>query len=1034
MVNGGNPTGRPMWQSLVRPHRGLFYLSISNTPDRTIARVMTRNWSHRVGLAAGNGNAFLVYKRSVQFGSVARKRLFLEQFRWQGADVRLVPVFTDTDGDPEPIEIPLQALGYRQESGYYLWAGFSSARNRLIVLTQAVPTAPASNLQHLVLLSGDPGADLRDPASWEATTLDIGGYDLDARIDDDTQLSYIYRRAPYPMKLPLQLPPPLLPPGLTYDTETTQFVDPDVENFYNPLFMRQRDLVSGATALAYDDIPGGEHPKIQNLEPLYITADRLEAMVVVARRWRVFPFGTSPGNLILLPRHVRYQKRLLMRRPDGWRSGVLHEIGEGWLPRDFTYLRPNNRPPLVYVSDAAFLEGERWGFGLLPNLLPMYLVGFSEEPVEDTKRFRVDFMFHHSGREALTVSRYLIDPIGGSLDPQEVGVSVYDLNHGQIADPSELTPSGLAENQQFWPFTQEFSEDLVNSLALVLAHPNFTDIDNTIGGALRVDQNPLGVSFYAYNDLGETGGRVIFAENFPPPDPQPDTSKLFDLGQIVTSGAGVEEWVEITPPLKLPTYQSYFGLLGSLPSSINSMLEPMLDMLITETGGNVAPGEEHTIRRGDIEDFQDLLHSLIPFSDPVTSPSSPTPVASFRYKPEFAFAQTAVEFNASASDSTANPVSNVTWDFGDDTPTASGLVVHHIYDLDGAVNAETFEVKATVSYSGGANRTLTTEITVQPFLWDQLWEISDQLRERAQGEQDATVNTLRLNALKYDIRFLMDDGERDRVEFTLQDGHDFNVEFSGGENQGTILQEHQLRLRSQDIDLGGALGNLFSFDEFDVRFTYGRRYTPGILVSDQRFIHPLLQTIGAVDTTELVRSDETGPTVTALSAKPFGDTVLIPGRIEVDFSTTFTGFLVELVASAILAIGLVYLAGYLLGLWASFLAAVSSPYGWLVALILALIITIVLFFVIPAAIEGKVRREIRESLAAPETREMLDRSGLARYSGEGLAESMALKVIDQTDGLELDAEGFRSGRNRFRNQTWQWIVVTSGKARILIRK
>ena len=90
-------------------------------------------------------------------------------------------------------------------------------------------------------------------------------------------------------------------------------------------------------------------------------------------------------------------------------------------------------------------------------------------------------------------------------------------------------------------------------------------------------------------------------------------------------------------------------------------------------------------------------------------------------------------------------------------------------------------------------------------------------------------------------------------------------------------------------------------------------------------------------------------------------------------------------------------------------------------------------FVIPNAIEGVVEGNIRDALVEDNIKEALDKAKIAAFAGEGLGEAMALWAIEESAALHHDDGGGASGRNRFRNQTWQQIVVTDGKASILIR-
>jgi hypothetical protein len=203
-------------------------------------------------------------------------------------------------------------------------------------------------------------------------------------------------------------------------------------------------------------------------------------------------------------------------------------------------------------------------------------------------------------------------------------------------------------------------------------------------------------------------------------------------------------------------------------------------------------------------------------------------------------------------------------------------------------------------------------------------------------------------------------------------------------------------------------------------------------------------------------------TPNALAAKPVGAaTVSLNSRDDVQVQVELTplasvisfliGFvialnLIALVAGPLLAVLLVALGPAAIvavgiGSLAALVAlAISAGLGWL-------------FIQLAQAAVNWVANEIaRDQLSSQETLatigEALDEAGVMNYAGEGLAEAIAIKAIKEAiaDGHGVEPPTHEqpdpnnpgnirapSGRERFRPQFFETVVVGPGVCRILLR-
>ena len=220
------------------------------------------NWSRHVGLAAANEFIYVVYKRAEvpTDDDAPEAQLMLAKLQHSS---REHPTLVETF----PIPMPSYRAGtgvdleFKSKTpGFELWTGVDENRGHLHVVTQTLREDSCT----LTLMIGN--LDRLDrPNSWEYRDIDVGGYGLDVRRHDD-QLLFAYRKTAPVVTVPF---PPrgsmfFEPVGIPSSAES--------DHFYAPLQLAILDLASGDIERL--ELPGGEHPRIQSVNPLLVTVDR----------------------------------------------------------------------------------------------------------------------------------------------------------------------------------------------------------------------------------------------------------------------------------------------------------------------------------------------------------------------------------------------------------------------------------------------------------------------------------------------------------------------------------------------------------------------------------------------------------------------------------------------------------------------------------------------------------------------------------------------------------------------------------------
>jgi len=610
------------WKSREREHSRFDKLTYSTNSivGRVFDPLMQAPWSHRVGLAAGNGYVFLVYKRRIHIASGYLKTgLFIEGFLWdENAPGKLKPL------SEFPVQIPLEDMGIGQ-AGYYLWAGFSEPTNQLLILTQTVPDGSPS-APYLTLLSTSSYAqlqDLRQLGTWNTKRIDVGGFDFDAYLQD-TSLHILYRRTGHALQIPVSFPE-LGGWNIYYNTTESPLPSADV-NAYEPLTFRTLTLPEADTQVIVEGIPGGEHPQIQRIDPLLITADRVEAGSIRIDKWLLPPIFNVKESIFVKPMVSRSRKVLLRKVDNEWRTSLLMTIRDDMELRNQSY-RVNLGGEYVYNSQFDELIS-------IPDMttnvlhwmkpygqLPVHMTRYGRVPRE--KAIEIDLLHHDASYDGLIVSRWRFSENEAVSEANGDYFVSFDINHDQIPPSGSLVPPGIDENSQFSPFEVRSAAAYTRpDLNLILEGKT---VDNTMGGSLVAERGD-GVKFAAYTDLGDGGARVIFDDSLPVPDPKYPTGQKEEMDPASVEGprSSSDEWIDLlqTGDWENYTMTPFRNWLGS--GSMVSGLDGAIDTLFLLKGDP----SELELTPASTQQFQDdPLLSLTGNGKPIASGKPLPPVA-----------------------------------------------------------------------------------------------------------------------------------------------------------------------------------------------------------------------------------------------------------------------------------------------------------------------------------------------------------------------------------------------------------------------
>ena len=492
----------PRWELFEREHEPLAVAG--DTP----AAPVDWNWSDRVAVACSRTTVHVVYKRRVADGDEVVTAIVLERYQPQD------PSPGSTNHTLRLVDsrfVLNEAAALRLDIGRSLWAGCTT--DALIVLTQQRVTNPLDAAADYELTVRKLEFDETTGDDTSTTeTIGRGGYDLDAHLSGP-QLRAVFRPTPEAFRVPIGS---LIGAGRQLDS------GPGSDPFYVPLRLATVDVTT--LNVTSETLPGGEHPRIQRINPLIVTMDR-----------PLLDLSLDPPVLPLPPARPRVV----------WEEGRVDKIA--WLRDGAETFRGT-----LLTSDAQTIPRSHADLSAATHLFETrngrltHVAPFPFFPVQvlavfrDDKELTLDLL-HHRDFIGLFRTRIKADLADGALTVTDRAFEVWDIGHGQIGDPDALVPSADGETAQFLP-TEALP--LTASPGVILRRVR---ADNTMGGHLAADLTQDPVGFFAYSDLGDGGLRVIFAPDIPAlTDPPPiDDEKVLRPEQVTGPHLRCDEWIEL---------------------------------------------------------------------------------------------------------------------------------------------------------------------------------------------------------------------------------------------------------------------------------------------------------------------------------------------------------------------------------------------------------------------------------------------------------------------------------------------------------
>lgn len=1056
------------WRSWTRRHDAL-----ERAPRRP-DHIEQLGWSNRVGIGVAEGRVGLVYRR--RFNNSARGALWVDRLSFNANDQQFTP------DAAQPVRVPNAALGI-ERFGFSLWAGTHGST--LLIVAQAwfaaQPDAP-----RLVLLRVPLTADLTQAASWSVHDLDEGGYDCDARCVDG-RLSIIHRRSPGVLTLNLYLPiDPFFAPTLDVELSNLPDVAIPLETLLTPLTWLEVEATTGSVLTVDASLPGGEHPRLIGggaNTPVTYTVDRWTQIRFVLRL-----LGGAP-EIEFAYFHVT--KALVTRSEGFWRQGDLL-VNPCEFPRNLAELARAHRLVGLTPVGAGQLRLE------LATLFDLWPWRCLDEQVVEKGRQLV--LGHHDDHLGALVARtiYVVPDGDRKLAITPTGSTILDINRSPLADlmaPDERLP----ENAQFAPFNQrQAREQSPPPLQVIEPGRTGNTIGGLL--AAHHDEPTSFFAYVDMGDGGgrvcyDTGFTLQ-----PPGPPDPKELTLDMVPEPAETGrAWVTLTQDSLLDSELAGYlwAGRSSLASQLQEALDGLVG-LLSLLGLLQEGPLPGGGRVVLREGELAEqigslaqleltpgsaavLQEGLLTILPVAGPFRSAGDAPFEVAFRRSLALVFVGVPITFTAVRPDPEDETLT-FQWEFL--RPNAAGeLELFQTAEGPSATitfNAPTvpnlslpgpqpeeseITARLTVSNPEDVQSSAEARFAVSASLWADLWSGFAPFRLLPDNSMDFDedwslapgfeTRDASVALFKYRLRYLNDASfVGQRVVIDYRETHDTALRFRSGEGPRQGAVELHARLHSvipgsadnnsgePAVVLTGTMGAIFGavahVERLEMALRLVRRFTPGTTTSELRDGNARSELLAE---TRLFRPDLMLPN--ALNCKPVGPLSVEIDLIEPRVRLSLLAWVAGAVVPAIIALGLglpaLLVAGPLLvGLGLSVGAAISlAALGLVVSVIIAAGLGLLLMWLFEQFVfKPWVTGVIREQISAGITREQFARSGMLTHAGEGLAEALAVKLIEKAieDGYDVEPPQHR-GRNRFRPQFFETVVVAENgcKAKIRVR-
>jgi hypothetical protein len=1069
------------WPLHTRSHAPLRALTVA--PQQTLAFP----WSRRNGVAVDGDLAVIVFKR--ELGQDEPANLFLDVLAWSEADEAWLFV---TEQKPITVMLDPRCQGV----GLDVWAWLTGADLSIVVQTWTGEISfpgrpPPTPMPRLALIQStiDPAnlAALEDARAWKTTNLDRGGFDLDARFDKE-RIWVVHRRTAASMSLGFD------PTG---NRATVWMIDEARDNPFNideslfvaempPTVLVSCDPLSPGTRIESENLPSVEHPQLQRIDPLIVTGDRLRFVDISAnlddKQWR------------LAPRVQSTAKVAIWRGATDWRMEVIGPVEHSPWPLNLTMLAPSQS--MVGMRDgridfATMISPKPTYLWRFDVTLKGIEITFGREDRRIggivCDRFLIKPDLPTGGVEWIGMS--VLDIGHEQIALNAEGESAFPVEntqfHGLISGSTAREGGG----------TLEFFFPTVNTLGgLLVAHH---DAGHGLCGYVGMGDGGGRVIFDSKVEPIEPMVIESFKSLPPEVVSGPGgdgrawiTLEAADFVPGALPGYFVpysDMMRDLRPPedelMFLILYIPMELLLAHFrPRSLGGGLQQLLDVLpvadlLLNPATNASLDDLAAVTEFDLTEFQAntiqvSLGGMMPPGDPIRSANTQPFGARLMISPGLIQAESPITFRAQVADPTVT-ASAFTWTFS--PPPEFNLIT--TVDMSGAevVIAFPFEgewsVRLRVDATDGRQTEINRDLEVAPTLWQTIWN--------AYGEINAdprfTLGTTTLNLMRHRIEFrISPDGRRENVHIDYLPEHGAAFRFDAGveAQQGRTMLRLPVTLSSVDGTFTGLLGAAVTLRSATVQLNMERPFTLGVVTSDRRSFEVMRREMYAeIDSNsareadvETVRRFHFEPgraadmTPNALAAKPVGESTLNLDDVFVEVDLTPLASVVSFLVGFVIALGLTslvaapLLAALLVALGPAAIVVLGLGFG---ALLIALAVSAGLGWLfiqlVQAAANSLANSIARDALSSPDTlgtiRAALDGAGVVNYAGEGLAEAIAIKAIqkavdahaveppthEQPDPDNPGSNRLPTGRERFRPQFFETVVVGPGICRVLLR-
>jgi hypothetical protein len=328
------------------------------------------------------------------------------------------------------------------------------------------------------------------------------------------------------------------------------------------------------------------------------------------------------------------------------------------------------------------------------------------------------------------------------------------------------------------------------------------------------------------------------------------------------------------------------------------------------------------------------------------------------------------------------------------------------------------------------------DLLINPSIRAAVWQPYDAIGEtRFYRAQQLTVSLLQY-VIDYTVA---EDGRHLTVAIRVAPKRATELRFlGGGTEQGTVDYRATIAATPADVRLKGAPGLLFAVRQFSIAFAYGRPFTCGMLMRDQRAADVLTGRDLAPAPFEVVRRTEPLRHA-AVGGKPIGDSSTSTPEFALRLETTPGAVTLGTIVGALAVFGLFSLAATIAFFFQLVVVATAAGIaGVVAAAVAAAVLLYLLIEVLPRTVESVVKAEVQRRFDEGIVRDQIDETAMLRYAGEGMAEAIARQALKEAVGRGLAVTspadtGETLGHDRFRGQTFQIVFVTEEVCRVLLR-